>query len=55
MTTSTDISRRFWNLPQKAASGWKMDVQKVSDIMQELEEYIDGWIQDSIRYVDSIQ
>ena len=26
-----------------------------SNIVQELEEYIDGWIQDSFRYVDSIQ
>ena len=32
-----------------------LESYKVSDIVQELEEYIDGWIQDSFRYVDSIQ
>ena len=31
-----------------------LDSYKVSDIVHELEEYIDGWIQDSFRYVDSI-
>ena len=32
-----------------------LESYKVSGIVQELEEYVDGWIQDSFRYVDSIQ
>ena len=32
-----------------------LESYKLSEIVQELEDYIDGWIQDSFRYVDSIQ